>query len=190
MASCGPQVFSLTHHPNLLGSACLPSPPKPRSGFGDKAGNPKGSHKPSPIQPPPFCEVRPRCALLMLFAAARRRNEPRRVAASRSGWRRTARLKEPQEHGQQFSPNNNQRFSPIRSSKLAPNSIGFGLSPIPPSGKAAGRRGRRFEEPRYSLSAHSSPQFSAPCVPHCGSALAPLHLRHPLGFHLDFTVAK
>ncbi len=45
-------MFSLTHHPNLLGSACLPSPPKPLRSLGDKAGNPKGSHKPSPIQPP------------------------------------------------------------------------------------------------------------------------------------------
>ena len=41
-------------------------------------------------------------------------------------------------------------------------SVGFGLSPIPPSGKAAGRRGRRFREPRYSLSAQSSAKKHSP----------------------------
>ncbi len=36
------------------------------------------------------------------------------------------------------------------------------------------RRGRRFPaESRYSLSAQSTAQFSAPCPPHCGSACAP-----------------
>ena len=40
--------------------------------------------------------------------------------------------------------------------KTRPKSVGFGLSPTPPSGFAAGRQGQRFEEPRYSLSAYSS----------------------------------
>ncbi len=97
------------------------------------------------------------------------------------------------------------------------HSVKFGLSPTPPSGFAAGRRGRRPKgrksnaihrprlpgsssarphaplmrrprrgrrfrtESRYSLStqspakskAQSSPQFSVPYPPHCGSAIAP-----------------
>ena len=42
------------------------------------------------------------------------------------------------------------------SAKSPPKSVKFGLSPIPPRRSAPGRQGRRFEEPRYSLSAYSS----------------------------------
>ncbi len=95
-------------------------------------------------------------------------------------------------------------------------SVGFGLSPIPPRRSAPGRTGRRFEEPRYSLSAQipaqslaqrgaktvagfrarrtvaaqSTAQFSAPCPPHCGSAVAPPHSRRPRQFLPDWLSAN
>ncbi len=96
-----------------VGLGLSPIPPKPLCGLGDEAG---GSENRKSTAHSFYTRQQ--------FAASGERNEPRRVAASRSGWRRTARLKEPQEHGQQFSP--------IRSSTLAPNSDRFGLSPIPP----------------------------------------------------------
>ena len=55
---------------------------------------------------------------------------------------------------------------------------------------------------RKTDTVQSSPQFSASCQPHCGSAVAPpvplgtrkmarsTSKRRPLGFHLDFAVAK
>ena len=43
---------------------------------------------------------------------------------------------------------------------------------------------------RRTVAAQSKAQFSAPCQLHCGSAVAPPHFRRPLGFHLDFAVAK
>ena len=52
----------------------------------------------------PFCKIRPRRALLKQFAASGECNEPCRVAVRRSGWRRTARLKEPQEHSPKHCP--------------------------------------------------------------------------------------
>ena len=103
----------------------------------------------------------------------------------------------------------------------SPQSIGFGLSPIPPEALRAWatrpaplkgrksnapffqvrprrpphaplmRRPRRGRRPKGRTStAQSTPQFSAPCQPHCGSAFAPPHFRRPLGFHLDFALAK
>ncbi len=44
------------------------------------------------------------------------------------------------------------------------------------------RRGRRFKEPRYSLSA----QFSALCLTHCSSAFAPPRFRRPRQFLPDW----
>ncbi len=52
----------------------------------------------------PFCKIRPRRALLKQFAASGECNEPCRVAVRHSGWRRTARLKEPQEHSPKHCP--------------------------------------------------------------------------------------
>ena len=59
-------------------------------------------------------------------------------------------------------------------------SVGFVLGRVPwrPPSAFAARRGRRFRlESRYSLSVQagrkSSARFSAPCSPHCGSAVAP-----------------
>ncbi len=74
------------------------------------------------------------------------------------------------------------------------------------------RRGRRFKEPRYSLSPQSSAQrggktvfgfparrtiaaqskalFSAPCQPHCGSACAPPRFRAPARFILFRLIAE
>ncbi len=43
---------------------------------------------------------------------------------------------------------------------------------------------------RKTVAAQRSPQFSAPCQPHCGSACAPPHSRRSLGFHLDFAHRK
>ena len=50
-------------------------------------------------------------------------------------------------------------------------------------GELRGSKSRKSSTP-------NSPQFSAPCPPHCGSAYAPPHSRRPLGFHLDFAHRK
>ena len=68
-------------------------PPKPHSGLGDKVGDlwvAKATH-----HSPPHSW---KCVLnqQQQFAASGECNELRRVAARRVGWRRTARLKEPQ----------------------------------------------------------------------------------------------
>ena len=76
------------------------------------------------------------------FAASGECNELRRVAVRRVGWRRTARLKEPQ------------AFSLIH----RPNSVGFGLSPIPPRRSAPGRQGRQLCDP-HEHRIHSPPPF-------------------------------
>ncbi len=64
------------------------------------------------------------------------------------GWRRTARLKEPQKLGPKQAPTHRPNLSPMLSPK--------------------------------NSTAQSSPQFSAPCPPHCGSAFAPPLFRAPL----------
>ena len=78
---------------------------------------------------------------LQLFAASGECNELRRVAIRRVGWRRTARLKEPQKLGPKQAPTHHPNLSPMLSPK--------------------------------NSTTQSSPQFSAPCPPHCGSAFAP-----------------
>ncbi len=62
-----------------------------------------------------------------------------------------------------FGPHNS--ASRRSSANSPPFSVGFGLSPIPPRRSAPGRRGRRFEEPRYSLSAQSPVNGSAHPIP-------------------------
>ena len=94
----------------------------------------KEPQMPSPIQPPPFCEVRPRCASLAPLM--------RRCARGRRPKGRTSIAQSP-------------------SLILSSHSVDFSLSPTPPSGFAAGRRGRRFGEPRYSLSDQIPAQSSA-----------------------------
>ena len=59
-----------------------------------------------------------------------------------------------------------------------------------PKGRRCSANSSAQSTARRTSTAQSSPQFSAPCRPHCGSATAPPHSRRPLGFHLDFAVAK
>ncbi len=65
---------------------------------------------------PQFCEVRPRAHLVKVVRRQRRRNELRRVAARRVGWRRTARPKGSQEQ----CPKPGQQLSPIHCPNLRP----------------------------------------------------------------------
>ncbi len=43
---------------------------------------------------------------------------------------------------------------------------------------------------RRTGTAQSSPQFSAPCRPHCGSAVAPPHFRAPCAIHLLYSAHR
>ena len=132
------------------------------------------------------------------------------VAGLRDRRLRPARLCEPQKHSTHSSHNFlNFGLSPTPPSGFAagrqgrrpkgrkstdhspPKAVGFvlGAPPLAPL-KRRPCRGRRFCESRYSLlapnpaksKAQSSPQFSAPCPPHCGSAFAPPRFRAPARF--------
>ncbi len=194
-------------------------------------------------------------SLLKLFAASGECNELRRVAVRRVRWRRTARLKEPQEQrlflsSSALSPKRVEdcgahsnvscgpprseasaraalraaeaqhpfiaQFSELRPVAHSPERVRPRRAPLAPLMRRS-RRGRRFKEPRYSLSPPSPGQefcpkpspmrgptrrenrfrFSRPknkCRP--GYASLRLRLRsaafyrRPLGFHLDFAHRK
>ncbi len=132
------------------------------------------------------------------------------VAGLRWGRLRPARLCEPQKHSTHSSHNFlNFGLSPIppkplrglgdkagdlkvaRAQTIHRPRLSDSSSARPPLAPLKRRpcRGRRFLlESRYSLSpqipAQSSPQFSAPCPPHCGSAFAPPRFRAPARFIL------
>ena len=130
-------------------------------------------------------------------------NELRRVAVRR--WRRTARLYEshkldsfvlgraPRRPPSAFAALRGRRFlaescysllaysnSPPAGSATSPDEL---QSAAWGGGELRGSKSRKSSTP-------NSPQFSAPCPPHCGSAYAPPHSRRPLGFHLDFAHRK
>ena len=69
------------------------------------------------------------------------------------------RFYEPQKHGQQFSLTRSPEPSPMLGSTRRENRL-------------------RFSRPKNST-AQSTAQFSAPCLPHCGSAFAPPRLPSP-----------
>ncbi len=141
--------------PNLSGSACRPLP-RAASPLGEQAGDPKGSQEFSPIHRLNFAR----------FATSGECNELRRVAVRRAGWRRTARLKEPQKLGPKQSPNPSPTLSPAR----------------------------RENRLRFSRPKQTQPQARPSFPPRVRLTAAPLALRRtcrrPLGFHLDFANAK
>ncbi len=123
---------------------------------------------------PQFCEVRPRAHLVKVVRRQRRRNELRRVAARRVGWRRTARPKGSQE----------QCPSPANSSAQSTAQIS-----APCSARRGGKTDYGFPT-RRTGTAQNPAQFSAPCPPHCGYAVAPPHSRRPQQFLPDWPSAN
>ena len=210
----GRKSTALIHRPNHSGSACHPSP---------ILGNSSSARPPRAAK----ASLRPRTAILRIALLALSFNcSPPAVSATSSDELQPAAWGGGELHGSKSRNCTTSFVAPIlsgsscgvrpghrrcpaaspaarRTAKATPFSDGFGLSPTPPSGKAAGRTGRRFCESRYSLSyqipaqssspcsaqrstktvsgfrarrtiaAQSPAQFSVPCPPHCGSACAP-----------------
>ncbi len=87
-------------------------------------------------------------AVPMVFSCVASRNKRRRVPVGARGWSypncvlsASLRFEEPR------GPLGRNSFAQT-TARLSPYSVKFGLSPTPPSGKAAGRQGRRFGEPQ------------------------------------------
>ena len=110
-------------------------------------------------------------AVPMVFSCVASRNKRRRVPVGARGWSypncvlsASLRFEEPR------GPLGRNSFAQT-TARLSPYSVKFGLSPTPPSGKAAGRQGRRFGEPHYSLSAQSSAKKHSPILRPVSSSL-------------------
>ncbi len=95
-----------------------------------------------------FCESR-YLSWLKQFAASGECNELRRVAVRRLGWRRTARLCEPQKLGQQHKPNSPPKFH----SKARPSAAGKPITVFPPEEQQAQPKAEPSSLPRISLTA-------------------------------------
>ncbi len=135
---------------------------------GVRPARPKGSHKHYPF-------LSNSSSAYSSSPPAESSNERRRVAVRHLPGRRTARLCEPQKQ----NTHSLLQFCWVRACAL----------PERPHAPLMRRcaRGRRFpSESRYSLSTQSSPQFSAPCPPHCGSAFAPPRMPSPAGISARF----
>ena len=83
-------------------------------------------------------------------------------------------------------PRRGRRFCESRYSLLAQNPAKSKAQPTAPcSARRSGKTVAGFPAPRTGK-AQCSPQFSAPCQPHCGSAVAPPRLPSPAGISSRF----
>ena len=185
-----------------LGFGLSPIPPKPHSGFGDKAGDLKVAKIPAPA-PPQFCRVRaarsgggPNGPARRPGAPTGRKNNDLFTAPVLRGSSSARPLAPPRAADASLSPRtaipHGIALLALSSSGRSPaNRAAQSTAQIsaPCSAQRGGKTGYGFPA-RGIVAAQSTAQFSAPCPPHCGSACAPPPSRRPLGFHLDFTDAK